>query len=696
MEIIIHIDQFKKCLFIKALFLLLFVFPIQQSNGQSKIDSLKKILAVTISDTAQIELKIKISRAYHREDIHNEDILMASQAVEQALPLNNNFLYARALDNLGLLYRYHQQYGDAIPLHKKAFDITEQEDIPPLNKMIFANNTGVASRYNSDYNTAVYYYLKALTLAERENDLKNIEISCNGLGNTLISIPNRADEALSYLERSLAIAKATKNKLGIAMNYLTISDYHGSKGQYATSRKYLNDLLQVNTELKDNFGMAMTYQSIGNSYLNENKNLNTAKSYFNKALHLFELLNDKLKQAYIYHSLGLIYFKESDLINGLKKFKESSKIAEELKNKRLIMQNAENIAQIYEALLDPKNALVHYKRSQLYKDSINLSEQETEIAAINNRYNFEKKESEIELLKKDKSLQDSQLTLNESKLKSRGTTIFLMSVSLICMLLLAFFQQRNRRIRIATEQQLQKQEKEKTQAVYEKNLMEAEMLATRMQVNPHFLFNCLNSIKYLIQSNQNKKATDYLVVFSRFIRMVLETSQKPLSTINEELELVRYYLTLEENRFNDNFSFSIENKIEEEFKDIFLPTLLLQPFVENAIWHGLLPSENERKTVQIKVSSHKLGTLISIDDNGVGRRTNTNRQHNSMGNKITHERIQLFNKNYADSIIWDIIDKTDEKGNPSGTCVNLIIHRNNILKTNHETAVKSPLNISLN
>lgn len=178
--------------------------------------------------------------------------------------------------------------------------------------------------------------------------------------------------------------------------------------------------------------------------------------------------------------------------------------------------------------------------------------------------------------------------------------------------------------------------------------------------------------------------------------MVLETSQKPLSTINEELELVRYYLTLEENRFNDNFSFSIENKIDEELNDIFLPTLLLQPFVENAIWHGLLPSENEQKTVKIQVSSHKLGTLITIDDNGVGRRTKTNRQHKSMGNKITHERIQLFNKNYANSIIWDIIDKTDEEGNPLGTCINLIIHRNNILKTHQEALVETPIDISLN
>src|SRR5690606_21000217 len=206
--------------------------------------------------------------------------------------------------------------------------------------------------------------------------------------------------------------------------------------------------------------------------------------------------------------------------------------------------------------------------------------------------------------------------------------------------------------------------------------MEAEMLATRMQVNPHFLFNCLNSIKYMIQSNQKEQAIEYLVIFSRFIRMVLETSHKPLSTISEELELIRYYLKLEENRFNDDFSFSIENNIENDMQNTVLPTLLLQPFVENAIWHGLLPSENPIKTVNLTVTSHKKGIQIIIDDNGVGRRkAKINKKHNSMGTKITYERIQLFNKSYPNYIEWDIIDKSDSTGIPLGTCVILLIHK---------------------
>lgn len=647
----------------------------QPNNSNPKLDSLTSLLTKEQNDSISIDLKIKISREHHRLENHEEDIRIASKAIEQALIHNNTLLYAKSLDNLGLLYRYHQQYGESIPLHKKAFELIEYKDVAPINKMIFANNAGVASRYNSDYNTAVYYYLKALSLAEAESDLKNIEIACNGLGNTLIAIPNRNDEALAYLERALSIAKLSNNKLGMSMHYLTISDYYNNKGLYSTARRYLNELLQLNKERKDNYGIAMTYQSIGISYLNENKDLNTARINLNKALSLFENINDKLKQANVHYSLANILFLEQEFDQSLKKHVKSFIIARELKNKSLIMRNAEKIAQIYEHLSEPQKALAYYKLSQQYKDSINLSNQETEIAAINNRYNFEKKESEIELLKKDWSIQEAQLDTHKAKLKNRSTLILLMAFSLFSFILIVFLQKRNRKIRISSEQQLQLQEKEKTQAIYERNIIEAEMLATRMQVNPHFLFNSLNSIKYLIQIQQNAKAVEYLVIFSRFIRMILETSQRPNSTIHEELELALYYLRLEENRFQDDFSFTIENEIEQSKNDITIPTLLLQPIIENAIWHGLLPSENKQKTITIHVTLQPHGIKISIDDNGVGRQKNkSKKEHNSMGNKITKDRIELFNKSNCSSITYTIIDKVDSKGQSLGTCVELLIN----------------------
>src|SRR5690606_32765430 len=117
------------------------------------------------------------------------------------------------------------------------------------------------------------------------------------------------------------------------------SDYYANKGQYTRARKYLNDLLKVNKELRDRFGTAMTYQSIGMSYLNEDRSLHTAKNYFNLSLSIFKNVNDNLRQAHVHFNLGTIYFKENDLRNSLRKFEESYFLAKDLKDKQLIMKN---------------------------------------------------------------------------------------------------------------------------------------------------------------------------------------------------------------------------------------------------------------------------------------------------------------------------------------------------------------------
>jgi len=111
----------------------------------------------------------------------------------------------------------------------------------------------------------------------------------------------------------------------------------------------------------------------------------------------------------------------------------------------------------------------------------------------------------------------------------------------------------------------------------------------------------------------------YLVVFSRYTRMVLETSQKHVVPLSEELKLTQYYLTLEKNRFEKDFTFEIKGEDAPEVEKILIPPLLLQPLIENAIWHGLLPSKRETKTLRLEVIPEGEIVKIIIDDNGVGR-----------------------------------------------------------------------------
>lgn len=237
------------------------------------------------------------------------------------------------------------------------------------------------------------------------------------------------------------------------------------------------------------------------------------------------------------------------------------------------------------------------------------------------------------------------------------------------------------KIKIRTEEIIQKNqeiEKEKIatlQINYEKKLAEAEMMALRSQMNPHFLFNSLSSIRYFILSNQNDKAADYLNKFSKLIRLVLEHSKKELVSLKSELEALSLYLAIEANRFNDQFFYDILVDDGINTSEIFIPPLLLQPFVENAIWHGLLPSLNPTKTLNIIIESNpkkRNSYHFIIEDNGIGRsqsalqKDKTLEKHKSYGMDLTKERIKLFNENFSNYISYEIIDKFED-GIAAGT-----------------------------
>ena len=645
--------------------------------AQSRLDNLKNDLAQTTNDSLTIELKIKISRELHKQDGHEEvDIEVAAEAVNLAISSPYTVLYAQALNNLGLLYRYHQKYALAIPLHVKAFEIVENLKGVALDKMIFANNAGVAGRYNADYDLAVTYHMKALQIAEEEKSLLNIEIASNGLGNTFMAIPNKNEEGLSYLKRALEVALEADNKLGLAMNYLTISGYYDKLRQHTTARTYLQKLLMLNQERNDIYGKAMTLKAFGESYLIEGKDLTRSESYFKDALQIFTDQKNKQRQALTLYHLGQVAFMKKDYPRGLSRLNQALAISEEMKDKGLILNVSEVISKIYEEQANHSMALLYYKKARDYKDSINLASQEIKIATISKQFDLEKKEAEIDLLKKEQSFQKIQIENHETALKNRGVIIFLLAAFFLTLAIIAFQQHKNQKNKKATQAIIHQREKEKVEEVYKRNLLEAEILANQMKLNPHFLFNCLNSIKYLIQQNDNNKAIKYLVKFSRFTRMVLETANKPMHSIVEELELITYYLELEKNRFNGNFTYVIHNPFENELNKVYLPTMILQPFVENAIWHGLLPSKQEIKCVSLTVKKNGHIVEVHIDDNGSGRKEKKNWTdgiHKSRGTEITNERINLFNTNYDNAIRYEIIDKKGSNGEALGTCVVLYI-----------------------
>jgi len=220
------------------------------------------------------------------------------------------------------------------------------------------------------------------------------------------------------------------------------------------------------------------------------------------------------------------------------------------------------------------------------------------------------------------------------------------------------------------------QEAEK--AYISKQMRELELNALRAQMNPHFMFNSLNSIKNYIFKAEPKLAAEYLSNFAHLIRMILQNSKEKTITLEKEIETLILYIELEQVRFENKFEF---NCIIEEGLDIhqvMIPPLLLQPFVENAIWHGLM---HKKENGHLLLHFYKTDRMINciIDDDGVGRKKAgemkklSATKYKSMGIGITKDRIDIMNKMDALNISAEIIDKVDESSNPLGTRVKLTI-----------------------
>jgi hypothetical protein len=206
-------------------------------------------------------------------------------------------------------------------------------------------------------------------------------------------------------------------------------------------------------------------------------------------------------------------------------------------------------------------------------------------------------------------------------------------------------------------------------------LNEYQMTALRAQINPHFIFNCISSIQLLILKENIDKAYGYLQKFSKLLRLVLENSKRNFTSLKEELEVVSLYVELEQLRFDGSFRFlkTIEPGID--LSRATVPYMILQPMVENAIWHGLMHSDKVEKIIALNVRKEDSGILIEIEDNGIGRERS--RQYKtsskiSMGQNITVERLNLFNEEKQGRASMEIAD-LQENNIASGTLVKIII-----------------------
>lgn len=381
--------------------------------------------------------------------------------------------------------------------------------------------------------------------------------------------------------------------------------------------------------------------------------------------------------------------------DGKKDFEKAFYYAKEIlliermhKSKQYVLSAYKLMFELYDHCHKIDSAYFYYRKFTNMKDSISIDNLGKRLAIYKAAVESEKEKVQIEILSKEKQINQQQLKIRAQQLQKESLLRNILFVSLLLLISFGFILFRNillkqkneahRNELVEKELNLQKLESEKAQQDLEQQAFELEMQALRAQMNPHFIFNSLNAINNFILQNNSDQASEYLTKFSRLMRMILQNSQLSMISLEEELQSLKLYLELEAVRFDDHFDCKIKIHPDIDSYSIKVPPLIIQPYAENAIWHGLMHKE-EKGHLQIELYKHEDLLYCKIIDDGIGRKKSSELKskstsvHKSMGMQITAERIAILHKKMEMDIYVSFEDLVLPNGSSGGTEVCLKI-----------------------
>jgi signal transduction histidine kinase len=455
--------------------------------------------------------------------------------------------------------------------------------------------------------------------------------------------------ALNYLRESKDYSEKNNYKGWSAEAEMT--DLYISMGNADSAKKYFGQKTQFSSSPK------YAQLGLGQIQLLENK--------YDEAINTLTPLIDSFRK--IPNFLILTVSKLGAAYNGKGNYKEALRYEYNALDKGQEWGKRFYIMPVYEVIARTHYKLGNTDSAYLYLDKYIKLKDSIQNAQFLYQLHKARKDASISLLMKDNEYQAKEIR-RQAQLKN----IFLGAILLL--LITGIFIWRNINLRKKNEQlQLLRRQTELQQQA-----QDLEMKALKAQMNPHFIFNSLSSINWFILKNKTQQASDYLTSFSRLIRMVLNNSEKPVISLDEELKMLRLYLDMEQLRLEHSFDYKIEMMNNIDPAEIYMPPMILQPFCENAIWHGLAhKSEKGMLTVNFELQENILNCTIT--DNGVGReqaaKLNNNASHKekSMGIQITKTRLSLFNGAQNEAEYYRIEDIKNDDGAVDGTKVTLKI-----------------------
>lgn len=520
-------------------------------------------------------------------------------------------------------------------------------------KIALAQNIASTYEWFGLYKTAIHYYQVAINGNRIIKNFRGLGLALANLG-VLYSEMEDVDKAIQYSKEGLGYLE------DVNMPYMqtaaNIASYYLDKRQYDSVAKYLAISNAVVKKTNDN-EQQVSNNNILAGILTAQKKYTEAEALVTQNMNIVSKTDNAFIRCKTLQAYAALDTSRKKYDAAKQRLQEMLGVSRKNEIKALTVVALQNLSRVYATTGNYTEAYQYQQQYIQLKDSIAVDKAKAALDDLEISYQTLQKEQEIALLKKDNDIKGLQLT------ESNRMKLFYV---VLIIFLVAFFgliyYQRNRRNKIETE----------------KMKAELQTQVLRSQMNPHFIFNCLNSIENFIMQNDKRQASDYLNKFSQLIRTILDSSRNEVVPIAKDMEALKLYVELEQLRFNNKFTFSVHIDPALAGGDYLVPALLVQPFVENAIVHGMAHSEEKKLNLSVSASLEGDKIKYTIEDNGIGRErakvyNMQNRPyHKSVGLQITEERINIFNEEDKKNAIH-IVDLYDENKNPGGTKVEIIL-----------------------
>jgi len=582
---------------------------------------------------------------------------------------------------------------NSINICQKAIGMAEETQDPNLLSKVYKTQ-GINYYISGTTDSAFLYYNKAIPQFEALNSKSDIGKILGNIG-LLYKKQAKYDMALEYYLQNLNIYKEIDYREGLGSVFNNLGNLYYLQENFATAETYYQLALSNFKKFENTKEIANAYCNLG-AIAEQNKNFSKSLDFYTKSLHENSKLGNVLFESkllfnigYLYHSQNMldsatVYVKRAEKIriqigdkDGLisaklelakiaisqnntdlaeKYFQEADHLAVEYNILKWRSEILSSLTDIYSNKQDFKKAFVLQSQMIQINDSLNKIYSNNRFLELSEAFESEKRQKELELLQQKSQIQHLELSKKNSWLLILIIVIILGATAIMVSL-------RINRLRA------------------DHKIMDLRQKVLLTQMNPHFLFNSLTVIQSFILDNKNKEANNYLSRLADLVRGILENSRKEFVSLQTELETLKDYIDLQKLRFENeiNYIFEIDEDIDQN--QILVPPMLAQPFVENALIHGMLRN-NPNAQIQIKISltANKDLLRFQIKDNGIGldeaKKNSQNKTHKSVATSIAIDRVKIYNFKSAKKMKFEIIDLKNTDSKQNGTQVTYTIPLN--------------------